>query len=439
IDSLTQGHRSSALLHHPAVVSLELPAPPPAQPGPGTVYTPPVVANALATRVLAIAEQGPIADPACGCGALLVAAVRTAPDASLRAQIVRRTWGCDLDPGAIAVCRIALGLTVLEVGGSAELARQAARAAHLQVLDGLRADWPPSAAVLMNPPYEDAACMSRRDATERERISSLFSVCRGNWDLWCAFVEKALISAQPHAPVGLLLPDKLLQAPYAEAVRQWLAHARPSLIRLGRVTEAKIDLVQLVARGGAAPAADGSPWVDEVHAGAGEPELSHVAEVLNAATVAEAYQIADGLIEKADPSGDDLRLITTGAIDPFRHTWGVKPQRYLKRRWLHPVLTADALPNLERRLLRMRRPKIILAGLCTRLEAVVDTDGTLLPAKSTVVVVPHRIEDLHPIADALNSAVVTARWRAGSSGLALSGGYLRVTKDRLLQLRIPLP
>ena len=424
IDALTTSADPAPLDHPLAVEVGEGIAPQPA-PGPGSVYTPPPVADALAAAMGPPLNRGPIVDPACGAGALLVAMVRAAGTTAARVQRAARLIGCDVDPHALHRARIAIALACVELNPDVATAREIATNLDLRLADGLFEELPTAAAVIANPPFEQAADMVRRARAERGRIQARFQVCRGNWDLWCPFVERALDLARPGAPVGLLLPDKLLNAPYAGPCRARLADARPALVRLGRVTSAEIDLVQLVARGGGPPGSDAS-WV------ATQPDhltpLRDLAEVINAATVAEAYQIADVLVERVRPAPGDLRLVTTGAIDPGEHHWGVRPQRYLKRRWQHPVLPAEALPKLAHRLARFRRPKIVLAGLSLRLEAVFDPDGDLLPAKSTLVLIPAAHVDPVRLTRVLNAPATTARWRASNEGLALSGGYLRVTR-----------
>ena len=153
--------------------------------------------------------------------------------------------------------------------------------------------------------------------------------------------------------------------------------------------------------------------------------------------MAEAYRIRDALVERAAPQPGDLRLLTTGGIDPFENAWGTS-QRYLRATWARPVLPAGALPELERRLARFRQPKVVVAGLAQRLEAVADPDGTVLPSKSTVALVPHDDLDVHALAAVLNAPSTTRRWRAAAAGLALSGGYLRVTKVSLAALAVPV-
>lgn len=424
IDALTTSDDPAPLRDPLAAAVTDGTAPPPA-PGPGSVYTPPAVATALAAAMGPPLTSGALIDPACGAGALLVALVRAAGTTTARVDRATRIIGCDVDPHALHRARIAVALACVELEPDRNVAREIASKLDLRLADGLSEDLPPAAAVIANPPFEQASDMVRRARDDRRQLQARFQVCQGNWDLWCPFVERALDLARPGAAVGLLLPDKLLSAPYAGRCRGRLAHARSSLVRLGRVTSAEIDLVQLIARGGAHPGGDGS-WV------APRPDhltpIRALAEVINAATVAEAYRIAEALVERDRPEPGDLRLVTTGAIDPDEHHWGARPQRYLKRRWQHPVLPAGALPAMARRLARFRRPKIVLAGLCIRLEAVFDPIGDLLPAKSTLVLIPAANVDPARLTRVLNDPATTERWRARNEGLALSGGYLRVTR-----------
>uniref|UniRef100_A0ACD5GS58 Uncharacterized protein n=1 Tax=Desertifilum tharense IPPAS B-1220 TaxID=1781255 RepID=A0ACD5GS58_9CYAN len=56
--------------------------------------------------------------------------------------------------------------------------------------------------------------------------------------------------------------------------------------------------------------------------------LSAIADVLGAATVAEAYHI-QALIREGNSDRLDLKLVNSGTIDRYQFLWGEKTLRYL--------------------------------------------------------------------------------------------------------------
>lgn len=414
---------------------------------PGVVYTPRPLADALVELALSDGPlPGRVLDPACGRGALLVAVLRRHPTAEARLRAISGLRGIDVDPTAIVFARAALALAVAELDpGRLGAAIDAALQCDLLVQDALTGPvGEPVDLVVANPPYEDASAMVRRSPAWRRDVADRYATASGNWDLFCPFVERCLAASRAGGTVALLVPDKLAQAPYAAAARALL---QPTLRTVRHhaagAVPASIRVLTVVAGGGPREPGDGAPWsldTPERCVDSDDPcrVLADLASVHNAATVSEAYRIREALVECQDPGPGDLRLLTTGAIDPFAAHWGDRAQRYLRATWDHPVLPSGALPDLERRLARLRCPKVILAGLARRLEAVADAEGTLLPSKSTLAIIPTDDLDVHALAALLNAPSTTRRWRSAASGLALSGGYLRVTKASLESLPVPL-
>lgn len=126
--------------------------------------------------------------------------------------------------------------------------------------------------------------------------------------------------------------------------------------------------------------------------------LGEVACLSDGATTAEAYRIREHVIDRSDiaPVGEDdgapetgdwLRLVNTGAIDPHVLLWGLQPMRYLGFQGRSPVVPRAALEAIApRRLAQARHPdKVIVAGLAQRIEAAVAPAGVLC-GKSAVLI-----------------------------------------------------
>ena len=116
-------------------------------PGAGVVFTPAGLARRLAGA--AGVPRGPVLDPACGDGALLLA-VLEARGAS-RSQTAANLFGIELDPELARRCRERILAAVAP--GDDELARTLER--NIRCADALdpRVPWPGGARVISNPPW----------------------------------------------------------------------------------------------------------------------------------------------------------------------------------------------------------------------------------------------------------------------------------------------
>lgn len=524
---------------------MSAPDPPALRKADGVYYTPPAVVDELVTWTLAPLLRGAspervaelkILDPACGSGAFLLGVYRhllarrspgdARPSPELKLGILSaNVFGVDIDPRAVEAAKRALVRELLADETKASLGQSRAsfeaRArgeldANIKVGNALvdhdfdpEADgapgpaesiaplsWPeqfPAAfararpgfdVVLGNPPYVDAEWMSRHRPATRAYCARRYAAASGNWDLFCAFIERALQLLRRGGVHSFIVPNKLASADYAAAARRLLTGANTltalrdySTVRLfpvavyplvyrvegqppeGRPAPVTLEVMSEDEKG-LAPAErreldypssfadDGRPWpifsssaaLDELlRAVDGHPTLDQLATVLGAATVAEAYELLPLLADAAEPAAGDLRVLNSGTIDPHRPLWGLRPMRYLKHSFDCPVVRAEdqaALPS--KRLSQARSPKLIVAGMTRSLECVIDRDGRYLAAKSTTIVLPSPGADLDYLGALLNSRLMTLLFRARFGGLALQGGYLRVGPPQLRQLPVPM-
>ncbi len=333
--------------------------------------------------------------------------------------------------------------------------------------------------VVGNPPYVDSEEMSRSAPEQRRYLAAHYGTAKGNWDLYCPFVERAVELLGEDGRLGLILPNKLLAARYARELRQLLATLDLVLLRdysEMRLFQAAVYPLVLVARRKprrrpmlrvevatgsleapslerrreVAPAevahcvADGWSVLFAAAPATGGPRLTRLGElarVVGAASVAEAYALKP-LVRECDHHGGCYHLINTGTIDPYGHLWARKGLRYLGATYERPCVEADALEGLlPRRAVQTRAAKIVVAGLARRLECVLDPGG-LLAGKSTSLVLPADDSptlDLALLLALLNSAAASVMLRRQFGGLALSGGYLRIGPPQLRALQLPDP
>lgn len=319
-------------------------------------------------------------------------------------------------------------------------------------------------AVVGNPPYVDSEWMTKHSPLMREFCNKVYQAASGNWDLFCVFVERADALCKPRGLVSLILPNKLGSANYAKGARKVLGGSTLLSIRdYSSVPVFPVSVYPIVYISEKANPEQNStvhfekmevdksgevivaqskdlclsyfsppelPW--RVFSSTSEsnpaeriraryPALGSIATVVGAATVAEAYEIAELVSEGTD----GIRVVNSGTIDPHIFLWGQKQFRYLKSTYKMPVVAKaswSALP--PRRLAQARSPKIIIAGMTKSLECALDEAGSYLAGKSTTLVLSKA--HLKYLQGILSSSLISFFYDYQFGGDRLQGGYLRV-------------
>lgn len=495
----------------------------------GVFYTPaPVVKQLVADalgRVLGAVRPGQevrVVDPACGAGAFLVAAYQAllawherlylyneetteralgagrlvvgdggiALSPATRRQILKKSiFGVDVDPEAVRLTRAALARVAGDVDsgdddndcnnniklGNALLGADAPAAVGAPFV--WAREFPEAFAgggfdvVFGNPPFIDAEAMARHHPSLRRYCAGRYEAARGNWDLFCVFIELGLRLCAPHGYCAMIVPNKLASADYAAGARSLLTEAS-RLVSLHDYGGAQVfgeavevyPLAFVARRAQAGPeqvaitrmASGGEPGEvalfthDALAArgpwpifGGGDPArvaqmravgrpLGELAEVWGAATVGEAYAIA-GLIVEGEVG---LRVVNSGTIDRCAALWGRTRLRYLGRSVLRPVIAEpERLPR--RRLVQARTPKVIVASMTRTLEAIVDRHGEILAGKSTTIC--WWPADLRLLVAIIHSRAIDDYYQQVHGGDRLGRGYLRVGPPQLRRLPVPDP
>jgi len=426
--------------------------------------------------------------------------LRRMPDAGegrshcLQSQI----FGIDRDPLAVSVTRLSLLLRLLDecplpLAHLPDLSRTIHSGNSLveaehdpeQALEGQ--DWQRLFAdvlamggfdaVVGNPPYLDAEGMTRHQPDLRRYCTQHYRTATGNWDLFCVFIERALSLCKPGGWHSFVVPNKLLSAGYGAATRSLLAcdHQLTHLRDYSRVPVFPAAIYPIVYHVRRSPAEASAqvcyeemasleqvsrqvqlplvsfqtpqkPWRIGGTLGQGRaiaalqaaPTLADCATLTDAATVTEAYAIRPLIREATPGDAEGFRMVNSGTLDPYQMLWGKKPLRYLGDRYLHPVIPKIALANLPpKRLHQARQPKLLVASMTRRLEAVFDEAGNWFAGKSTTIILPHI--DPYWLLALLNSELIQLWFRQTFAGNRLQGGYLRIGAPQLRQIPIRLP
>jgi hypothetical protein len=420
----------------------------------GAHYTP----AALAERLVAMAVQGTklgarpmVVDPACGGGAILLAAGRHLVAHGVPVDVVAREllWGADVDPLAAAVTDVAIALwsrgTVPATG-------------HVVGADALvagRRIWPtpPPAGfdlVVGNPPFQGQLARSTaRSAEAQAKVRARFGEAMGPYaDTAALFLLAGVELARRGGRVALVQPRSIAAARDAGPVREALAvKARLVDLWAPRTKQFAANVhvcIPVLAVGRRDPAPD---WTGGLAVADGVPAVGlGRREVLGSMATAMAgfRQHYYGLVPHVREAGKGrpaAPLVTSGLLEVGGSAWGRRPVRFAGAEWQRPAVDRRAVardtPEVGTWLEQLRRPKVLVASQTKVVEAAVDRDGAWVPCTPVVSVVPRRKADLDLVAAALCAPPAAAWAAARAAGTGLSPGSIRMSTD--LALAVPLP
>ncbi len=421
----------------------------------GQVFTPWALARRLVELLEPAADQRWL-DPAAGAGIFLQAA-RTAGVRAAGCQAL------ELDPAAAALGGRLTPGCVWRVGDA------------LADWSALPADWRGGFdRVILNPPFRNG--VERRDpawSARRAELRARFATTRGPFDLYVPFVERSLEFLRPGGRLGLLLPNTWLASRYGQALRLWLAQ-RTQLLRLQHAPglrlfpradfEALLLVVELRADSVGGPlqverlerglevverhdcpqslvtklAAEGwgpllqAPTLNRLRALTRPLGEQH--EVRASLSADEFYRLDVRECPGLQPGPEEVRLLSSGALEPFRHTWSDMAVRFRGARRRRPVVRlADLSPA---RMSQTRLPRVLLANLSRRLEALAVAPGEALGVVNVMQVFCRDQAESRAMAAWLNSGPVQAWVRTWHDPLRMNG---QLSLNRELVRSLPGP
>lgn len=328
--------------------------------------------------------------------------------------------------------------------------------------------------VIGNPPYIDSETMVRIMPELRELYAKKYECAKGNWDLFVPFIEKGMDLRCDGGVISYIVPNKLMAAPYTKAIRQKMARENISEFRdysnvnvfktasvypiVFRVdsTKNKRDVVMDVMADLNTVDKHTSIHPEEFYKDTDwdkffnatpealsiiekmkkHPPLDSIANVNGAATVSEAYLIKDILFDGVFDD-ETKKFINTGGIDPFKSYYGIEFIRYLKGKYLTPVVKkSDLLKMSEKRYNESNSEKIIIGGMTKILECYWDS-GEYLAGKSTTIV--YNNSHLKALTGILNSKLMTYFYSVYFNSMSLAGGFFRIGAPQIRKLPIALP
>lgn len=434
----------------------------------GVHFTPPEVAAEVVEAALSPLCGGlRIIDPAMGCGAFLLAALRfgrgragergafaaaSSAGAPGRAPAI---FGYDTDLLAVELARWSLALETGLAPQSFEGLREG------DALLKARGEYD---AVIGNPPFGNAierrTARSAGYAAEMRRLYPEFA--RGAYDYCLLFFALAARLLAPEGRYGLIGPTALLSdaKPWQRFMHEQMRPRLLFLYPVDRFGEARIRTTAFVGArgpceqvevrdydGGQAPktrrwSEGAGTWFEDAREAltiTGAQRLRDVAEVFAGCTTGAAYRLAPLVTEarQAGARGGGLRLVTTGALDRYRCKWGDEPIRFLGRDFARPLWPQEGPRDVLAAVARQRRPKILLGGLTSVLEAWFDVEGEAGGVVSTWVILPRPEADTWALLALLNSATLSRLYMARHGAKSMSGRQTTIGKPALLDLPLP--
>lgn len=328
--------------------------------------------------------------------------------------------------------------------------------------------------VIGNPPYVDSEEMTKSMPKEREIYSKKYKCAKGNWDLFVLFIEKGMDLLRKDGVISFIVPNKLVAAPYTEALRTKISHNQvqemrdysnvtvfktaavyPVVFRI-KMNQEKIpvimDVMEDMHQVSNHNIIDEDTFYNDINWDkyfnssqdaleiikkmSKHKPLKDIAEVNGAATVNEAYLVKEFIFDDDSNNPETKKFINTGGLDPYKSTWGVDYIRYLKGKYMHPVVKVSDLSNMsEKRLAESNAEKIIIGGMTKILECYYDS-GEYLAGKSTTIV--YGCDHLKYIAALLNSKLMTFYYSMFYNSMSLAGGFFRIGAPQVKELPIAL-
>ncbi|AZQ77265.1 SAM-dependent DNA methyltransferase [Flaviflexus ciconiae] len=313
--------------------------------------------------------------------------------------------------------------------------------------------------VVGNPPYVQSHIMVTSAPAERVHISQEYKTAKGNWDLYVPFIEKGLSILREGGRFGFIIPNKVLGQDYARELRKFIENdfslegivdvsqdnvfekvaVYPVILLVSAL--AATDRVVVARRLDPLQTTEASystvnwkNWTpllsteNQMLTAAGAfGTISDYAQVYTSAAVDEAYKLREHVYENSKPLESELKLLTSGAIEPYFQQWGEVKTTYLKSKYDYPVVRKDVI----KKKIWSELPKIVIAGLGVRIEAVVDQNIEFLPSIPSVVVTAASEDELHYLSGVLNSEAMSELFKLLHSSSGLSGGYMSYTRGKI--------
>jgi hypothetical protein len=284
--------------------------------------------------------------------------------------------------------------------------------------------------IVGNPPYVNARTIPETDKTY---LRQHYRQLHGAFDLYVAFLLRGQQLVKEHGRYGWIVPNKFLVADYARRAREFLSEdSRTEVVdvsTLGVFSRVGVYPVILVGRrGSSGAAATGRATAATVSRTARHPALADRGFRINAGTTGFAAHAIKGLLNEENRG---IPFAVSGSVD--RYGLDTNSVRYLKDRYTHPHLELGSPIVAASKYRFWQGPKIVIAGLTRRIEAVY-VESPLALGVGAYGIYDFAGYEPYAVTAVLNSTFMSSYVRRTFRGKALAGGYLALNKSTIARL-----
>lgn len=294
--------------------------------------------------------------------------------------------------------------------------------------------------VIGNPPYIDSETMVNLGLENlRSYLVSSLNFTRGNWDIYIAFFEVGFNLLSKSGVITYISPDKWISKPFGYQLRKNLLPNYLIITESGRDVFESANVDSIITFIGMAKSSELSVYkfMDEkVQKLADIPKqmitepftfdwlfsdhikfltsierftstLSEIGTCDSACATSDAYKLKEFIIDisgEAFNPEEHLKIINTGTIDRYISKWGRREMTYLRDKYMFPAVKKSSFLKAFTKTYGVKslKEKLIVKGL-TLLDVCYDTDGEVIPGKSTLIVTSPNEQNLKFILGLLNS------------------------------------
>lgn len=262
---------------------------------------------------------------------------------------------------------------------------------------------------------------------------------KGNWDIYIAFFELGFKILNKIGALTFITPDKWISKPFGDELRKNTIDNIHTILKAGRgiFESSKVDSVVSLFKKKRSKELivldfenNNIIFKNKINKTLLKPPFSfdfllsdHLSILLkieslpnrfldvagceNACATSDAYKLKS-LIEDLPVNNfnreKQLKVVNTGTIGKYLQKWGHQEMTYLQNKYIQPVVNKQDFLDLFKNTYSEKsvQPKIIIKGL-TLLDACLDFDGSVIPGKSTLVIVDNDIKKLKFLLAILNS------------------------------------